>query len=80
MANALLIISSPRRPSKDTPLRAELALRKTSRIADGIRRIWRAAANVMRAIDRRLTANLDLRARYYLHGNADRSDAKRHES
>jgi hypothetical protein len=80
MVTATYITKYPRQSSKGTSVRAGLALRLASRIADGLRRIWRAVANFMRALDRRLTENLDLRARYYLHGNADRSDARRHES
>jgi hypothetical protein len=79
MATATYITKYPHRSSKDTSMHAGLALRKASGIANGIRRVWRAVGNFMRAVDRRLTENLDLRARYYLNGNADRSDAKRHE-
>lgn len=79
MVTATYIAKHPRRSSKGTSMHAELALREASRLAKGVRRTWRAVANFMRAVDRRLTENLDRRGRYYLYGNADRSDAKRNE-
>ncbi|WP_428674726.1 hypothetical protein [Reyranella sp.] len=49
---------------------------ETSRIRRAAGRLWRAVASFLQALDKRVTENLDQRARYLLHGDANRSDTK----
>ena len=42
-------------------------------------RFWRAVLRLLGALDKRITANLDCRARLMLHGDGGPPDARRHK-
>lgn len=42
-------------------------------------RFWRTVLRLLSALDKRITANLDFRARLMLHGDGGPPDARRHK-
>lgn len=42
-------------------------------------RFWRTVVRLLSALDKRITANLDFRARLMLHGDGGPPDARRHK-
>ncbi|ODT23873.1 MAG: hypothetical protein ABS54_10215 [Hyphomicrobium sp. SCN 65-11] len=75
--NTMYVVDSRHRPSKGGTALARLEFPGVARLRANVVGIWRAVARLLGALDKRMTANLDRRARLMLYGDRGPPDAKR---
>ena len=73
--NTLHIGDFRRRLPKSSTRRARPVLLEASGLCNRAVGVWHAFVRLLGALDRKMTANLDRRARYLLHGD-DRPDSR----
>lgn len=77
MSNIMFIADLRHRTSKSDSAPAKPEFLGTFRLRESVGRIWHTVVGLLRALDRRMTENLDYRARHMLHGDADPAEGKR---